>query len=186
MTPIQTRIKKVSRIFRWLFQILFIVIPIVHILAWINAPMPIDVSGKFGFFINVIPKGTEILHPLSVSTRIYSGLVSAIPMLLLELIVYFLIRLFKLYEQGQIFSLQNVKYIKKTGYALLIFQIVRPLSDGFLTALLTWGNGHGHRYATITVSGTDLSMVLTAFIIILVSWIMTEGCRLREEQQLTI
>ena len=186
MTPIQIRIKKVSRIFRLLFQVLFVAIPLLHILAWINAPVPIDVSGKFGFFINVIPKGTEILHPLSIQTRIYSALVSAVPMLIVELIIYFLIRLFKLYQQAQIFSLENVKYIKKTGYALLILQIIRPICDGFLTALLTWGNGHGHRYATITVSGTDLSMVLTAFIIILVSWIMAEGCRLREEQQLTI
>jgi hypothetical protein len=186
MPPIQSRIKKVSFIFCLIFKVLFVAVPLVHIIAWFNAPNPIDVSGQFGFLINVIPRGTQILHPLDNTTRLYGFLVDLIPVILMELIIYFLIRLFTLYQRAEIFSLQNVKYIKNTGLTLLILQIVRPLGDGFLTAVLTMGNPPGHRYIAITVSGTNVSMMLTAFIIILVSWIMAEGCRLREEQQLTI
>ncbi|MFT3742545.1 MAG: DUF2975 domain-containing protein [Gammaproteobacteria bacterium] len=186
MTVTQSRIKKISTIFRILFQVLFVVIPVVHIFEWINVPESIDISWKFGFVINAIPKGTEILHPLSTATKLYGFLLSGIPIIIIECIVYFLIKLFRLYEAAEIFTLKNIKYIKKIGYSLLIVQIINPICQGFLTALLTWGNPHGHRVASITISGTDLVLLLTAFIVILISWIMAEGCRLHEEQQLTI
>lgn len=186
MTLIQSKIKKISLLFCWLFQALFIGVPLVHIIAWFNAPVPIDLSGNFGFLVNVIPKHTEVLHPLSASTRLFGFLIDCIPMILIELIIYFLIRLFKLYQRAEIFSLQNVNYIKNIGYTLLLLQVVRPLCDGVLSGILTLNNPAGHRYIKVTITGTNLSMVLTAFIIILVSWIMVEGCRLREEQQLTV
>jgi Protein of unknown function (DUF2975) len=90
------------------------------------------------------------------------------------------------YERGEIFSLSNVTYIKKIGYALFINQFVSAMSQGFVSAIVTFHNPHGFRYANITVTRIDLAMVLAAFLIILISWIMAEGCRLREEQQLTI
>lgn len=188
MTPTQNRIKHISQLFRLIFQFLFLMIPILHILAWVNAPNPIDISGagRLGFFISAMPKGIEIMYPLATSTRIYGLLISAIPIVLAEAMIYFLIRLFRLYQNGEIFSLNNVRYIKKTGIMLLILQLVKPICDGLLSAFLTLGNPHGHRYAKITISGTDISMLLTALLIILISWIMAEGCRLREEQQLTI
>lgn len=186
MNSTQIRIKKVSTVFCLLFQLLFMAIPLVHIFSWIYAPTALDVSGKFGFFVSVVPKGIEILHSLTTSTKLYGFLVSSIPVIAIECILYFLIRLFKLYSHAEIFSLQNVKYIKKIGYALFIVQITRIICNGFLSMILTWNNPHGHRVATLTISATDITMILTAFVITLISWIMAEGCRLREEQQLTI
>ena len=187
MTSTQEKIKKVSLIFRWLFTALLIMVPLVHILSWFNAPLPTDISGKLGLFIMFpIPKSLQILHALSLSTKIYGFLITAIPILVIEFILYFLIRLFKLYEHAEIFSVQNVRYIKKIGYALLINQIVTIICDGFLSVILTWNNPPGLRILRLTLSGMNAGMILTAFIIILISWIMAEGCRLREEQQLTI
>jgi hypothetical protein len=51
---------------------------------------------------------------------------------------------------------------------------------------MTWQNPPGHRAATLSLSSIDIATLLTAILIILISWIMAEGCRLREEQQLTI
>lgn len=186
MTSTQTRIKKVSFIFRWLFQILFIAVPVLHTVTWIIAPAAFDVSGHFGFFSSAIPQGTVIMHNLTTSTKIYGWLIGAVPMLIVEFILYLLIRLFLLFERVEIFSTANVQYIKKIGYSLLAFQLLNPLFDGLLTALLTFGNPPGHRYASITISGLNIAMVLTALMAILISWIMAEGCRLRDEQQLTI
>lgn len=186
MTFTQAKIKKVSLIFRWLFAALLIAVPLVHILSWLNAPVPIDISGKLGFFISTVPNGVQVLHPLSLSTKIYGFLISTILVVIIECILYFLIRLFKLYENVEIFSIQNVKYIKRIGYALLITQIASIICDGFLSLILTWNNPHGFRSVIVTISGTNICLILTAFIIILISWIMAEGCRLREEQQLTI
>lgn len=157
-----------------------------HLLAWLYAPKTIDISGSLGFFISAVPKGVQVLHPLSPYTKTLGFLVGAIPMIMIECILYFLIRLFKLYENAEIFLVQNVSYIKKIGYALLITQIVSILSDGLLSVIVTLNNPNGFRSLTLTVSGENISLALTAFMIILISWIMAEGCRLREEQQLTI
>jgi len=184
MTSTQAKIKKVSSIFRWLFLVLLIAVPLVHILSWLNAPVPIDLSG--GFFISVVPQGVKILHPLSFSTKLVGFLIGAIPVVLIEFILYFLIKLFKLYEQAEIFSIQNVNYIKKIGNTLLITQIVTIICNGFLSVVLTLNNPHGLRTLVLTISGMHISLILTAFIIILIAWIMAEGCQLRDEQQLTI
>ena len=186
MTATQAKIKKISLLFRWLFMMMLIVVPLVHILSWLNAPTPIDISGNLGFFSSVVPKGVEILHPLSFSTKLIGFLIGTIPVIVIEFILYFLIRLFKLYEQAEIFSIQNVTYIKKIGSTLLISQIVILICNGLLSVVLTWNNPPGSRALTLTILGTNISMIFTAFIIILIAWIMAEGCQLREEQQLTI
>ncbi len=188
MSPTQVRIKKVSRIFRGLFQVLFLAVPVVHILAWIYAPASIDISGNLGFLVSVVPQGVKVLHPLTMTTRIIGFLVSLPPIIFIECILYFLIKLFNLYTQGEIFSAQNVRYIKKTGYSLLWTQITSILCNGALSAILSWGNPHGSgtRSLILTILPINITVILTAFLIILISWIMAEGCRLREEQQLTI
>lgn len=186
MTPTQNRIKRVSTVFRLLFQVLLVAVPVVHILAWLNAPMPIDVSGALGFFVSVVPKGIAILSPLSTTTKLYGFAVSGISVIVIEFMLYFLIKLFKLYERAEIFSLANVNYLKKIGYALLIQQFARIICNGFLSMILTWHNPAGHRVAVLTIATVEITAILTAVLVILISWIMAEGCRLREEQQLTI
>jgi hypothetical protein len=104
------------------------------------------------------------------------------------LTLYFLIKLFKLYEQGEIFSIRNVNFIRKTGYTMLIGQLINPVYQVLISVTLTWHNKlHGvPRYATIAFDGTSVGIILTSLMIILISWIMAEGCKLREEQQLTV
>lgn len=186
MSDIQLKIKKVSKIFRILFQISFVLVPIKHIIAWIYAPT--SLLFPMGIVIDVIPQNIEILHSLAVSTKFYGFLVSALPVIALEIVLFYLIRLFRLYERAEIFTLQNVNYIKKMGYALFIMQPLRLISEGLVSAIVTWNNpiGSGTRKSVITMTGVDLSLMLAAFLIILISWIMTEGYRLREEQKFTI
>lgn len=96
---------------------------------------------------------------------------------------YFLIKLFQLYERTEIFTLRNVTYIRNIGYAMLVKQLLNPVYQGLITGALTFNNPHGYRYATIGFGSTDLIAIVTALIIILVSWIMAEGCKLNDEQK---
>jgi glucan phosphoethanolaminetransferase (alkaline phosphatase superfamily) len=180
----QPKIKSVSRLFKLFFQIVFIILPILHLIAWVYAPEPLLLP--MGAIISAF-SDIPILYTLSFSTKLLGFLVSAVPLIVMECMLYFLIQLFGLYQQNEIFSLKNVQYLKKIGYALLIAQLAKPIFDGFLLSmLLTWHNPHGHRFASISIQGLDLALVLTAFLVILIAWIMAEGCRLREEQKLTI
>ena len=179
------KIKRISFIFRVLFQIIFAVILFLPIIGWIQAPQPFLFSiGS----ISVIPEAYQkwIIQPLGANTKLLAFIVDMVPTIVELLIVYFLIKLFRLYEQGEIFSLKNVRYIRNVGYGLLIYQLLMPIRQFLLGFILTWHNPPGLRYAVVAINGTNVGIVLTALIIILISWIMAEGYKLREEQQLTI
>lgn len=179
------KIQRVSLFFRVLFQITFVVIPIALVIAWIKAPDPL--FSFHGIDALMIPtKEYPVMHVLSLTTRLLGFMISLIPYGIELIILYFLIKLFGLYERGEIFSVSNVKYIRNIGYTLVIGQLLHPIYEGCMGVILTIGNPAGHRFASVTVDGTNIGVLLGALMVILISWIMAEGCKLREEQQLTI
>jgi len=181
------KIINVSLFFRIIFQIIFISLPILLIISWIVAP------NELAFLIHIfkfqaIPENyiTAILHPLSLSEKMLGCFISAIPMAIQMIIFYYLIKLFKLYEVGKIFSLRHVSYICNIGYALLVGQLIQPFYQFIMGFILTLNNPPHHRFASISFTQNNLAILLTALLIILISWIMAEGYQLQEEQQLTI
>jgi hypothetical protein len=181
------RIRQISYFFRVLFQVLLVALPMLLITAWLNSAGEIILFGG-AIDINFIPLAYygKILHPLSNLEKLLAICTSILPMLIQLYILFSLIKLFKLYEIGKIFSINNVRYIRNIGYALLVTQIIEPIYQCVMGFVLTWRNPPGHRVASIFFDQTNIGMILIALIVILISWIMTEGCKLREEQQLTV
>lgn len=181
------KIKRISLFFRVFFQVLFVALPIFLITAWVKSSGTLVIIGG-AINLNYIPASyaNSILHILSGSEKFLALCLSSIPMFVQLYILYSLINLFKLYEKGEIFSINNVRYIRNIGYALLITQIIDPIYQGAMGFVLTRYNPPGHRFAAITLDQTNIEVVLIALIVILISWIMAEGCKLREEQQLTV
>lgn len=193
------KIKNVSLFFRLVFQIIFIALPVLLIISWVYAPdelvllvgfiklnaIPATYSGMHTYTAQGLPE-KAILHTLSIGEKSLGCLVSAIPMMIKMFLLYCLIKLFKLYENGDIFSINHVKYIRNIGYALLIGQLIEPFYQFAMGFVLTMHNPPHHRFAAITLDQTNIGILLTALLVILISWIMAEGCNLREEQQLTI
>lgn len=181
------KIKRISLFFRVLFQILFVALPVFLIMAWVESSGTLVIIGGV-INLNYIPAtySHNILHTLSGTEKLLALGLSSIPMLIQLYILYSLIGLFKLYEKGEIFSINNVHAIRNIGYALLITQIVDPLYQGAMGFVLTRYNPSGHRFAAITLDQTNIGVVLIALLVILISWIMAEGCTLREEQQFTV
>src|SRR3989338_2562226 len=169
------RIKRVSLFFRILFQFLFVLFPVVLIIGWIHVPQETVLLGGV-IHMNFIPRSyiNHILHPLSATDKLLGFFVSTIPMLVDLFILYSLIKLFKLYEQGEIFLINNVKHIRNIGYALLVSQIINPIYEGLMGLVLTLGNPPGHhlRLIAITLDQTNVGILLTGFLVILISWIM--------------
>lgn len=192
-------IKKVSFYLRSLFQILFITLPFLTFISWLYAPEPLIFFQDL-FRIDAIPEVYRGLHMysknalpqpvllpvLSLTEKSLGFLISLIPTLIDLFILYSLIKLFKCYEQEEIFSLNNIGYIRNIAYGLLLSEMVNPIYQFFIGIILTFHNPPGHHFASISLSQTNIGMVLTAVLVILISWIMAEGLKLREEQQLTI
>lgn len=203
-----SKIKSVSLFFRVIFQITFIALPILLIFSWIYAPnelvllagviklnaIPANYIGMHTYSLPGAhflppPNGVNakaLLHTLTANEKIIGCLVSAIPMAVNMFVVCSLIKLFNLYEKGEIFTINHVKYIRNIGYALLAGQIIQPFYQFVMGLVLTLNNPPHYRYASITLDQTNMGILLTALLVILISWIMAEGCKLREEQQLTI
>lgn len=183
------KIQLISRFFIWVFRALAIIIPLMFIGGWLQAPDPVQfISAETGIVFNAIPAdlAAKIMHPLSPFTKFLGAVISLIPLAVKLFILYYLIRLFNLYRRGDIFTAPNVRLIKAIGFTLLIGQLVNPIYEALLSACLTWHNPPGHRITTITFSGANLSILLTALGILLIAWIMAEGCKLQDESRLTI
>lgn len=203
------KIRNISMSFRIIFQILLVVLPLTLIISWTYAPEELRFAAGV-FKLQAIPDnyagmhtytkpGTHflpteiwkddkaILHTLTPNEKILGGLVSAVPTLIKMFILYCLISLFKRYEKGDIFSIQHVKYFRNIGIALLAEQlIIQPIYQFVMGVVLTMNNPPHHRFASITFDQTNIAILFTAILLVLMSWIMSEGNKLREDQQLTI
>lgn len=188
------KIKRVSLFFRIIFQIIFIGSPLLLVFAWATNPDSVVIMNGFFFNVSFIPSAyrataehaNPIMHALSFSDRILGFLVCSIPMAVELFIVYSLIKLFRLYEHDEIFSINNVRYIRNIGYALLVSELINPIYQALMGIVLTMHNPPGHHFFGITWGSNNAAIILMAFMIILISWIMAEGCKLSEDQQLTI
>jgi hypothetical protein len=181
------KIKKVSLLFRLLFQAVFIIFPIILVLYWLQAPTPLGFFLDIQIsFINNPFSAWKVMHELSSAEKLIGFLLSWLSMGVVEVVLYFLIKLFRLYENAEIFTMQNVRYIKNIAYVLLVGQVLSPIQEGLMSAALTWHNPHGYKVAAFSFSGGNMGVILMAFFLLLISWIMTEGYRLKEEQALTV
>lgn len=181
------KIQKTSLFFRVLFQILLVVLPILLIMAWVQSAGTFEmVEGVIN--LNYVPAAysSSILHPLNLSEKLLALGAGCLPLFVQLYILFSLVRLFKVYERGVIFSMNNVRYIRNIGYALIITQIATALYQALMGFILTWRNPSGHRFASIALDQTNIGIILVALMVILISWIMLEGCKIREEQQLTV
>ncbi|SRR5579883_1406520 len=179
------KITQVSSAFRITFQIIFCSLLLLDIIGWYYAPMPLSFMDHI-IHMNVIPKQYPILHILTPAEKLMGFIVSMIPTIIQLSTIYFLIKLFQLYEKDEFFSANSVSYFRKIGYTLLLTQLIQPLYEGLMGIVITLNNPHGHRFASITLDQTNFGIILMALLVILISWIMAEGCKLREEQQLVI
>jgi hypothetical protein len=160
----------------------FVCLIIAQILGWIYAT-----NTNTGFF-SVIPTMYQghVFSPFTINVRIAGFLVSAVPLVFQLLVLSFLIKLFGLYANHKFFTADNVRYIRNAGYALLLQQLAIPLADFVMGFVLTSTNPPGLHYASMQITEKNVGVIFIALIIILISWIMAEGCKLQSEQELII
>ncbi len=170
------RIKKISYLFRLIFQCVFFIVPITTLLFWVYAPHIPQQYVPFGYMnIQFTP-----------SIQVLAFLVSMILTSLIMFGLYQLIMIFKSYESGQIFTLENVKCYRRLGYTLFIWPFAEMLYEALLSLVLTLHNPPGQHYVNLSVNTHDLTSLIIGGVIILISWIMAEGYRLADEQAHTI
>ena len=181
------RIAKISLIFRILFQVMLIALPLFTVISWIMLPDQVGLGINHNMIsYSPIPEGLQIEYLITPGVKVLGFLISMLTVSTGMFIFYQLVRLFKNYENEKIFSLKNVRLIRNVGYALIIWQVLVPISKALLSVILTWDNGPGHRMLETSLSSTNIAVIIIAFIVILISWVMAEGHKLQEEQEYTV
>jgi hypothetical protein len=156
------RIQKFSGIFRTIFLIVAILCAVA------------------GFFLNIalLTSGThKITFILSAGVEFACAACA-----------WFCYKLFNLYSQGDLFTPKAVCYIRRIGYTYFLMTVVSffaqivPAIQVEKIALIPQPNH-------VELSGLLMKLAISsfpAFLIIFVAWIMDEGRKIQEEQELTV
>jgi hypothetical protein len=102
-------------------------------------------------------------------------------------ILYFLAKVFHRYELGEIFTMKNAQYYYQIGILLFLDALLaQPISGGLWVLSATLSNPVGQRYINISIGTPNIMAVLMGLLVILISWVMIEGSKIQNEQQLII
>ena len=113
-----SNIQKQSRRVRMLLQSLFVLTPIMVCYFWLTVETPYDFISATGIFYLTYDIGYFTMLPLAMTTRIVAAFTSLLMSSILMYALMVLIRLFRNYERGEIFSLENAMSYQKLGYSL--------------------------------------------------------------------
>lgn len=173
------RIQRASKRLRYLLLTILWMMPVVNALAWLfmNRLPEAMYRHMLPYFVSV---------PLPVSARLMGFVVVMIPTGVAMFGVFYLMRLFQLYEHGQIFRLGNVRCFRNLSRVLIWWFIAGIVHKSLLSVALTLHNPPGQRMITLELGSPDLTALLVGGILAVIAWVMEEGRKLQEDQDLTV
>ena len=172
------RIKSISRVMGWLLKLGiyltalgFIISAILIILAPNSGNFSI---GQFKIPVNQLTAGTKIILIISASL-IYAVFLYALVNLK---------KLFALYEQGRVFDEANVKYMKAFSYSIIMYAFLKSIILVFISIVIAISTS-GQNSLNISLF-EELPTLIIGIIFLIISMIMDEARKLKQEQDLTI
>lgn len=177
-----TKIKRVSRRFQILFQIIFYLTPVAILYFWLSVHTSAD-------FLSALGVGADLFaRPITLNglTRLLGFIATMLPAGIFMYALFQLIKLFQHYERGEIFILDNVGRYRKLGYSLFAWVIGGLLYSALISFIMTFQNVGEEKIIGISINGTDIAAAITGGIILLIAWVMKEAQEISEEHTLTI
>ncbi|MDO6528243.1 DUF2975 domain-containing protein [Motilimonas sp. 1_MG-2023] len=174
-----SRLQRVSGTFQSILNFLIFSIPLIISIYWA--------------FFNHLPVGfTDQLLPVPVNKPLsamilFFGLVVSLILAIPALYgIFNLKNLFKLYRKKIVFSHKNAEYILRFGYSLIGWVAAKLIFIAFISAVLTFGNQYGERMIVLQFEFSDIAILVSGSVIVIISWIMKEAAIIKEEQKYTI
>ena len=134
-----------------------------------------------------LPKSSENFANDLHSEGFNSHAIMLIPELLFCLFIYLsLIKLFGLYQQGIMFTVNHINQLRNVGTCLLVWSAFDLLYPILLVLFLRLSGLSESLPLFLSISSDQLLKSLVGLIIFVLSWIMTEAQKLQQEQELTI
>lgn len=171
---VSRRIAKISRLMRLLCLVLIVATPSTVALIW----------WKLDFLLRELPGMSQVpIHPelIGPGTKLLGFAVHMIPAGIAVYGFDQLRRLFELYMDGEIFSLNCVSRLRSFAHALLVYGIASPIALALISVIVTMNNPPGERALSITLSSNDVVTLFLGGVFIAIAQVMVEGRRLAEE-----
>lgn len=181
-----SNIQKQSRRVRLLLQSFLALTPIMVCYFWLTVETPYDFISATGIFYLTYDIGYFTMLPLTMTTRIVAAFTSLLMSSILMYALMVLIRLFRNYERGEIFSLENAMSYQKLGYSLFYWVLGSVIYGSLMSVILSFNNPPGERIFEISFVGMDFLTLILGIIILIISWVMKEGYILADEHSQTI
>ena len=172
-------IKKWRRRLRFLLAVAFWLIPLVTVAYWLCANMlPLEEAQR----ALLVP----IPGDLPLSARLMAIAATMLPAGVSMYGVWVLKRLFGLYEQGEIFTESTVGCFRSLARTLFLWFGASVLSVPLLSLALTLHFPPGERMVSLSLGSPDLTALFVGAMLRVAAWVMAEGHRLSQDQELTI
>jgi uncharacterized integral membrane protein len=163
------RIRLMSQIIKALFLIYVFASGLIALLIKANGHSPYLV------FDNCLPFASYSDVPAALK------IMSAITVGIYLLAVVFFYRLLNLYERGTVFSLANVRIYKRLGFLAVGYGLLVAYAPAMRPELPIV-----RRLEILFFEATSSHWIIGGLFVVMISLIMMEACKLREEQELTV
>lgn len=173
------KISRTARQFRRLLMVIFAAIPLIHAFIWIAME-------RFPSNIMTPDINYEIVGHLTPTVRILAFFVSMIQGGIAMYGIYLLIGLFRLYESGDVFKPANVRCFRGLSRVLIWWTVGGILTDPLQSLVLTLNNPPGKHILEIGLVSADFTALVVGGLLAVIAWVMEEGRKLQEEQELTV
>ena len=157
--PQMKRIRTMSQIIKALFLIY------VFVAGLVAAPSSGWILGLSSSELKGIPAGAKLLYALGMGV------------FLLAVITFY--RLLNLYEQGTVFCLANVRLYKRLGCLAMSYGLLDACGPEFTMSPV-------RHLKFFLLEAISSPWIIGGLFVVLISLIMREACKLREEQELTV
>lgn len=115
---------------------------------------------------------------------VLAGLFSFAPVFLS---LWCLKKIFTRYAAGDIFHIEAAQNYTYLGWLFFIDALlIKPITDCLYLAMATIANEPGHRYLALSFGTANLKMLFYGMLIIVISWVILEATKLKDEEKLTI
>ncbi|TVM18467.1 hypothetical protein DPQ33_06910 [Oceanidesulfovibrio indonesiensis] len=176
---------RLSRIVYWLCIVGLVAAPALTALIFWNLEWVLEHYGPA--MVLPFPVGQDINPgPVTATTRWLGFGVAAVPVALTCAMLWNLARLFGGYARGEVFTTVSVQRIRSVGLLLLVRELISPLIGAAMTVALTLSNPAGQRMVSVGLGSSNITMLITALMIIVVAYVMDQARELHEESMLTI
>lgn len=180
------KIQSYSRKIRCTIQLLICLLPLGVIYYWMTAQTEMDFISRFGIVSVTHEISAYTALPLTIETRVFAIIASFLPVGVLLYGMSVLVKLFRRYETGDIFSVDTANYYRRLGFAFFFWVIANLVFGGLISVILSFNNPPGERILSLSLGSVDIVTVLCGFMILTVGWVMREAQLIAEEHQHTI